>query len=410
MFYNIGSVSNRDIQLLYQYRILREPSENLSAIVRASEPVLINQLDWSPSTKSIEGYDTVYEVILSDFSGDYVPFLEFHPTATDDWRWIADFIGIETDDQIIMYSASSHLASLPISIYKCYSLRHITAMLNDILEKDIPKLIQQYEQLMKELSTIKKQVSTQLHPEGLEPNLVRIRNTGTELGLVDSQYQISTAESNRLFVNYSQDNLNHMDHIINESVEFRFLDKNHYVLESFITPSMLVSGFGDLVLRNIKGQILITKWLGTVTVIDCPDVHIVADTSADICRLDYLLISRGSVVYLENQIHIIKKMKLTADSICRHWRANVNRLDYVGPGCTYWCSAQVSVPGRVQLTEYTDFSNTVFDFNMSDIIGAFVSDFDNILIVSQKNLTPRLGNSDTEPEPSVYVSEFHMKY
>ena len=220
----------------------------------------------------------------------------------------------------------------------------------------------------------------------------------------------ATAESNRLFVNYSQDNLNHMDHIINESVEFRFLDRNHYVLDSFITPSMLVSGFGNLVLRNIKGQILITKWLGTVTVIDCPDVHIVANTSADICKLDYLLISRGSVVYLENQIHIIKKMKLTADSICRHWRANVNRLDYVGPGCTYWCSAQVSIPGRVQLNEYTESSNTVFDFNMSDIIGAFVSDFDNILIVSQKNLTPRLGNSDTEPEPSVYVSEFHMKY
>ena len=88
----------------------------------------------------------------------------------------------------------------------------------------------------------------------------------------------------------------------------------------------------------------------------------------------------------------------------------MKNISYVGPGCTYWCCSKVSVPGRVQLKKYTDNSNTVFDFNLQDIIGMFLTEFDNMMIVGQKNLTTRLGNSDPEPIPTMYVPEWVAHY
>lgn len=412
MFYDVGSVTNRNIQLLYEYRILREPSDNLSAICRDSTPQETSTLSWSISNREIEGYEQVYEATLDEITpqDNCVPFLEFHPEDDVDWKWIADFIDVEVDSGVVkIYSTTDYLTSIPMSVYWCYSLRHIDSMLTDIL-KDLDKLVKEYDKLEDEIRNFKDTGRYLKRPEGLIPNLVKIQNTAEGSDLVDSLYRIMTAESNRLFVNMTQDNLNHMEHIFNETVEFRFLNQDHYVLDDFTVQVMLISGSGDLVLKNIRGQVLVTRWRGTVTVIDCPEVHLTAVRSGGICRLKKLQISKGSTVYLENQVHVIDDLAMFADSVCRHWRANVKSLSYVGPGCTYWCCAQVSVPGRVQLAEYTDASNTVFDFNLHDIVGSFISDFDDIMLVGFKNLTPRLGNSDAEPQPGMYVSYWKATY
>ena len=412
MFYDVGSVTNRNIQLLYEYRILREPSDNLSAICRDSTPQETSTLNWSISNREIEGYEQVYEAALGEITpqDNCVPFLEFHPEDDVDWKWIADFIDVEVDSGVVkIYSTTDYLTSIPMSVYWCYSLRHIDSMLTDIL-KDLDKLVKEYDKLEYEIKNFKDTGRYLKRPEGLIPNLVKIQNTTEGSDLVDSLYRIMTAESNRLFVNMTQDNLNHMEHIFNETVEFRFLTQDHYVLDDFTVQVMLISGSGDLVLKNIRGQVLVTRWRGTVTIIDCPEVHLTAVRSSDICRLKKLQISKGSTVYLENQVHVIDDLAMFADSVCRHWRANVKSLSYVGPGCTYWCCAHVSVPGRVQLAEYTDVSNTVFDFNLHDIVGSFISDFDDIMLVGFKNLTPRLGNSDAEPQPGMYVSYWKATY
>lgn len=414
MFYDVGSITNRNIQLLYEYRILREPSENLTAICRDSTPQISNDLAWSVSSRIIDGYDVVYEATLSGVTPEKncVPFIEFHPDKDVDWKWIADFIDVEVDGDVVkLYSTTNYLESISMSVYWCYSLRHIDTMLSDIL-KDLDRLIKEYDQLEKEIRNFKDTGRYLKRPEGLIPNLVKIENVPEGSNLVDSLYKIMTAESNRLFVNMTQDNLNHMEHIFNEAVEFRFINKDHYVVDDIIAPIILISGHGDLVLKNIRGQVLVRRWYGTITVIDCPEVHLTAAHSGDICKLTKLQISKGSTVYLENQIHLINELSMFADSICRHWRANVKSLSYVGPGCTYWCSAQVAVPGRVQLANYSedDPCNTVYDFNMHDIIGAFISDFNDIMIAGFKNLTPRLGNSDAEPQPGMYVSKWKAKY
>lgn len=414
MFYDVGSVTNRNIQLLYEYRILREPSDNLTAICRDGTPQEVSDLTWSISTREVEGYDTIYETTLAGVTPEknFVPFVEFHPESDTDWKWIADFIDIEVKGDVVkIYSTTDYLTSIPMSVYWCYSLHHIDVVLTRIL-KDLGKLVDEYDKLENEIKNFKDTSRYLKRPEGLISNLVKIKNTDEGSDLVDSLYKIMTAESNRLFVNMSQDNLNHMEHIFNETVEFRFLNKDHYVVDDIIAPVILISGYGDLVLKNIKGQVLVTRWGGTVTVIDCPEVHLTAANSGDICRLTKLQISKGSTVYLENQVHQIKELTMLADSICRHWRANVNSLAYVGPGCTYWCSAQVAVPGRVQLADYSATGpwNTVYDFNMHDIVGAFISDFNDILIVGFKNLTPRIGSSESEPQPGMYVSRWEAKY
>ena len=412
MNYDIGSVSNRNIQLLYEYRILREPSENLTAICRDSTPIKIENLIWSLSERSIEGYDQVYVANLSEITpvDSMIPFLEFHPKEAEEWKWIADFIDVEvTGDSVFLYSASDYIEQLDIDVYWCYSLRHIESMLNDILDA-LGQLSDEYDRLENDIRNFRDTGSYLRRPTGLIPNLVKIAHTDTSTELVDSLYQISTPESMRLFVDQAQPALNQMPKVFNDSVEFRFTRKDRYVLQGYTAPVMLISGMGDLVLSRISGQILLTNWEGTVTVIDCPDVHLTATNPQSICRLTKLWVQKNSVVYLENQVHVIHDLHLIANSVCKHWRANVRNLDYVGPGCTYWCSAQVYVPGRIQLESYNVESNTVFDFKVHDIIGMFISDFDDITIVGQKNLTPRLGNHDYEMDPGMYVSSWHAEY
>ena len=409
--YDIGSVSNRNLQMLYLYRILREPSDRLTAICRGGPSTQVFDLNWEPSSIDIPGYSTVYMAVLEGAvrEPDTVPFLEFKPT-TEDWRWVADFIGVDADDErTVLYSTTNHLTSLPISVYWCYSLRHIDSVLTEIL-RDLKGISDEYAALGDLIRGFKDGGSYLTRPTGMVPNLVKIQNTADSSGLVDSTYRIRTPEANRLWVNQSQDNLDTMEHIFNEAVEFRFLDKDHYVVDDFTAPVIIISGNGDLVLKNLTGQVLVHDWEGTITVVDCTEVHLTADDEDDICNLTRMQITKGSVVYLENQIHQIEELEMRATSICRHWRANVKRLSYVGPGCVYWCCAKVSVPGRVQLQAYEPSSNTVFDFAVHDVIGAFISDFDNIMILGQKNLTPRLGNCDAEPAPGLYVPRWKAVY
>lgn len=410
LYYDIGSVSNRNIQLLYEYRILRQPSDNLTAICKGGVAEEISGLTWVVSDRVIEGYEVIYEATLDiNVEPESVPFLEFHPDTAERWKDIADFIDIQVADNVIIYSASPRLSDLSFSIYWCYSLRHILSLLEDILS-DLDRLGRDYEQLEKEISNFKDTGIFQQRPTGLIPNLVKLEKSETGLTIEDSLYKIMTAEKNRLFVNKTQDNLNTMEKYFNETVEFRFLHYDHYVIDGFYAPTMLISGNGDLVLRNMKGQVIITNWSGTVTLMDCSEVHLAARDSSQVCKLSRLLVSKNSTVYLENFVHQIETVELYANSLCRHWRANVHNLAYVGPGCTYWSSAQVSTPGRIQLDSYTPESNTVFDFKVDDIIGTYCSDFDDLLVVAQKNLTPRLGNYDPPPSPSLYVPHWQATY
>lgn len=411
MFYDIGSISNRNIQLLYKYRILREPSDYITAICREGKSYQIQDLVWAKSERTVEGYDEIYQTTLEVTPTiNRIPFLEFTPANDIEWKWICDFIDLEvTESGLILYSSTNHIQNLPITIYWCMSLRHIELMLEEIWNQ-LEDLATAYADLENAIHQFKDTGAYLRRPEGLVPNLVKIQKNSEETVLVDSAYQVMTAESNRLFVNYSQSVLNKMDRVFNETVEFRFLTEDHYVLDSLIAPIILISGNGDLVLRNIQGQVLLTKWTGTVTVMDCPEVHLSATNESGICRLRKLQIAKNSAVYLENQVHQIEEVELLANSLCRHWRANVRKISYIGPGCTYWCCAKVSTPGRVQLGEYLPNSNTVFDFNLNDVIGSFLSDFDNIMIVGQKNLTTRLGNSDAEPMPNMYVPYWQAEY
>lgn len=406
MRFPAGSISNRDIQLLYEYRILRQPADRLTAICTAGNPVTINELEWTVAETGL------YQAILpvKQPAAGLIPFLEFLPKDNIGMRNLANLTDIEvTENELILYSVGDMVSEMEISIYWCYSLRAIDSLLTDILG-DLERLAKEFSNLELQIQSYRDNKSGLTRPVGLVPNLMKIQRTVDQYEVVDALHQVVVPERNRLFVNYSQDNLNQMDHIFNESVEFRLLNRDHYVLEDFTAPVLLISGNGDLVLKNVVGQVLVTRWRGTLTLIDCPDVHLTANSESDICRLSRVLLSRNSTLYLENQIHQINEIQLSATSICRHWRANVRLIGYVGPGCTYWCSAQVSVPGRVQLPEYLPNSNTVYDFRIHDIIGTFTSDFDNMLIVAQNNLTTRVGNYDAEPEPTLYVPFWEASY
>ena len=56
MRYSISSISNRDLQVLYTYRIFKEPSELLNQVYRNANPIPL-QFDSSCMTEDVDEYN-----------------------------------------------------------------------------------------------------------------------------------------------------------------------------------------------------------------------------------------------------------------------------------------------------------------------------------------------------------------
>ena len=122
MYYAMSTISNRDLQVLYEYRILKIPSHELTEILRAV-PQEFQITEWVASEKEIEGYDAVYETHFELKCGDHVPFLEFLPEDSQDWKWVCDFIGIDVSTTgVTLYSATNKLTDLKTIIYQNLTL------------------------------------------------------------------------------------------------------------------------------------------------------------------------------------------------------------------------------------------------------------------------------------------------
>lgn len=405
MYFDLSSVSNRDLQVLYEYRILKILSVELTEILRAKPTEHLIQT-WLPSDKSIDGYETVFETRFEIACGQHVPFLEFIPEDNQDWKWICDFIGIDAEEsEVILYSASDRISNLKTIIYQNLTLRQIESLLHDLLE-NLGILADNIGRLENDISNVFAGNSNIGHrPEGLRNNLLKLAVDDSGTQIVDAGVQIRRAELSRVFVNLSQTQLNGLLPAYTEAVEFRLLEDKRCVVQNINAPRIRFIGKGDLVLRNIRGQVIITQWTGTVTIVDCSEVHLQADSLHQICILDCLRISRNSTVYLENYPHQIESLQVILSSSVRHWSGHVKRLDLVGPGCTYWCSQFVTLPGVLEPGINVNQS-AIMDFRLKDIYGTLSREIDKLLIVNQKQIQTRVAQA----EPPIQPYECQLKY
>lgn len=398
MYYNLGSISNRDLQILYEYRILKIPSHELTEILRAV-PKEFEINDWAVSEKEIEGYDIVYETRFELECENHVPFLEFLPEDTQDWKWICDFIGIDVlKDKVIMYSSTNNITRLKTIIYQNLTLRQIESLLLDILDalaalgNDIDALESDIARVTSDDSNIEQR------PEGLINNLLKLEGN-EETKIVDAGVYIKKSELSRLYANPSQTDLNGLLPAYKQAVDLRLITRRRHVVQNITAPRIQISGNGDLIIRNLKGQVIITKWVGTVTIIDCPEVHFQANLLKNRCILKKLKIARNSTIYLENFPHQIDSLSVVLSSTVRHWNGLVKSLDFVGPGCTYWCSQYVTLPGSSKLPTAEKIAATVMDFRLKDIYGVLSREVDNLLIINQKQVQNQVANAEPPVQP-----------
>lgn len=398
MYYDLGSISNRDLQILYEYRILKIPSHELTEILRAV-PKEFEINDWAVSEKEIEGYTVVYETRFELECENHVPFLEFLPEDTQDWKWICAFIGIDVlKDKVILYSNTNNITKLKTIIYQNLTLRQIESVLLDIFDSlaalgnDIDALESDIARVTSDNSNIEQR------PEGLINNLLKLEGN-EETKIVDAGVYIKKSELSRLYANPSQTDLNGLLPAYKQAVDLRLITKRRHVVQNITAPRIQISGNGDLIIRNLKGQVIITKWVGTVTVIDCPEVHFQASSLKNRCILKKLKISRNSTIYLENFPHQIDSLSVVLSSTVRHWNGLVKSLDFVGPGCTYWCSQYVTLPGSSKLPTAETIAATVMDFRLKDIYGVLSREVDKLLIINQKQVQNQVANAEPPIQP-----------
>lgn len=399
MYYDMSTISNRDLQVLYEYRILKIPSHELTEILRAV-PQEFQITEWVASEKEIEGYDAVYETHFELECGDHVPFLEFLPEDNQDWKWICDFIGIDVSTtSVTLYSATNKLTDLKTIIYQNLTLRQIESLLLDILDA-LAALSNNIDALESDISRVTSDNSNiGQRPEGLRNNLLKLQVSDDETKIVDAGVYIKKSELSRLYANPSQADLNGLLPAYKQAVDLRLITKTRHVVQNITAPRIQISGNGDLIVRNLKGQVIITKWTGTITIIDCSEVHIQASSMKNRCFLEQLRISRNSTVYLENYPHEIDSLKVLLSSTVRHWNGYVKSLDFVGPGCTYWCSQFVALPGSTKLPTPGTISAAVMDFRLKDIYGILSREIDKLLIINQKQVQNQVANADPPVQP-----------
>lgn len=402
--FDISAISNRDLQLLYEYRILRCPADKLTAILGGENfTVSIHEDTQADTDLYTYRLDTIPQP-------NRVPFLEFVPTSAEDWRALAHLSSADViDDGIRLYSTAEIPTDMQVHIYWCDSLHQIESLLTDI-HNMLSQFDADFDQLKADIEYLKEHAAVDSRPEGLVNNLVKIKRTAKGGNLIDSLYAVLKPEAERSYVNTTQTELDSMLHTFNECIEFQFVDGYDRVMQSWTGPVMKISGKGNLMLRNIKAQVLISGWSGYITVTDCPDVHLQADSDTKVCNIEHLKIMRNSCVYLENYTHYINYLTMLLNSTVRHRRGFVKNIQYVGYGCTYWCADTVWIPGINYFDESDHTQNTVYNFNILDILGTLQHDSNALLIYNTRCIGFKVANADPPSEPRTVQCVWEAEY
>ena len=169
--FDISAISNRDLQLLYEYRILRRPADKLTAIL-GGENFTISMREDIQSNTDLYTYrlDTLPQP-------NRVPFLEFVPTSAEDWRALAQLSSAEvTDNGIRLYSTAEIPTDMQVHIYWCDSLHQIESLFADI-QNMLEQFDADFDQLKADIEYLKEHAAVDSRPEGLVNNLVKIKRT-----------------------------------------------------------------------------------------------------------------------------------------------------------------------------------------------------------------------------------------
>lgn len=382
--YQINEISNRDIALLYNYRILRKASNFLSAVFTADTPVITEIFEGSLSDLQTESGEPLYLFDLGvELDTTLIPYLEFETDNEVDQKSLESLLYLE--GSILYGKKSSFQKAVRVAIYQVNSIYAIESAIQEYLDEldniNIEELKALIEQRM--ASKPKSEIIS-----GIDNNLVEFN----EGGIKDSGYTITTALDAQLLINPSQELLMALPRTLKHNINISVTDGVTRYLSSFNGYSINLIGNCDWVLRDINSGVNFVSGAGKVYLWNCRLVHFRnrtdgTESSGYQCAL--LHAHRSLVVINQGQILDLYEVGgstvLAVSSLAQ--ASQIQKVSLVGHGCSLYCTT--STP----------------EVDTSEILGtAWFNDWNgNMLYIAGRRIDEVGGQHDAELQPSKII-------
>ena len=359
MIYSVSSISNRDVQLLYHYRMLKQPAGNLQAVFRQLEPVSVTFPSIGTSTGSVtENLEPLYSFTTSiEIPENKIPLLEFSGDEND-WAKIEYLTTLDvSSNQITLYSTSPELGdTTQVSLFWCSSVQAVSDLLSKYAE-EIAALWQEVESLRKTISGLDLGEGLIKDLHGIENNLVKFGFDADldRVFLTDSEHQIVGATESQTLMNPSQEELSRLVKDLGGPIKIAITDSGKRILEGFRGYSLTVTGKGTWFLTNVKSTVIFSDFSGSVYANHCSHIR----TYGNYNRIKDLQLAQS---FLTHRQGIIESLKIAQRSAVKHMgKAQIKVLEQVGIACEYY--SQVEDPKYEPKFEWDTVQGTL---NLSD--------------------------------------------
>lgn len=350
MRYSISSISNRDLQLLYQYRILRQPADFLQAVYTATDPI---ELTFGEGEEITEDEKTLYRFTTEVATPEAkIPLLEF-VFIDDVWAEVQFLTELEVESgSLVLYSELDTIEHLQIKLHWVDSLQEISSILA-AYKDELNALRQQLEELENSIQNIDPSGNYLRRPTGVVDNLVKFSDASGRLELADSDYMISSAVPATQLTNPTAVSLAQMIKDINGAITIHCTDKEARTLQNWYgSGSVIITGNGTWYLINVSLPVEIVNFSGSVYVYDCTDITIGKN-----CNVDNVYAINSIITVKSGNVDILH---LHRCSFCKQVSGVIRELAFVGAGCEYYSQVRGAHPDKQEPRfEWTNIQGTV---------------------------------------------------
>ena len=337
MIYSISSISNRDVQLLYHYRMLKQPSDYLNEVFRG-ESIFVQ----FPSIGQLSSRQTDNQVLYEystelDVPENRIPMLEFTGNESD-WAQIQYLTEAEVNsNRITLYSTNQSLGeTVRVNVYWCQSFESITKALLSHIE-DIEKLSKELDNLKLEIDSLSLGDEYLKNPEGIRDNLVKFEVTDEgRVTLADSKHRIVGATESQTLMNPSQEELSGLIKHLGGPIKIEGSSSEPRILENFSGHNIKITGSGTWIFLNISSTIILENFSGSFFANQCTHIRTYGS---------YNRIKEAQIVqsFLTHRTGLIEKLKLARQSAVKHMGdAKIKTLEQVGIACEYYSQVSYS--------------------------------------------------------------------
>lgn len=267
--YLINEISNRDLSLLYEYRILKNPSDFLSAAYTQSTPVYTEIKEGFLSEYETDSGESLYGFNLGiELVPDMIPYLEFSPSNAADSKHLESLLYLE--GSVLYGKLSKFQDTIQIRVFWLSSLKDIEDSLDKFLRSlEALSIDSLWDSLEKRRNSPKSDQTI----TGRNENLLEFIQDASGLFMQDSDYMITSALDAQMLVNPSQELLMLLPSVLKHSINISITDGDTRYLSSFSGFSINIRGNGNWIMRDIKSNVNLVTGSGNIHLMNCSSVH-----------------------------------------------------------------------------------------------------------------------------------------